>query len=443
MTKLNATNDVTVVVGLGKTGLACLRHLHAQGRPVAVTDSRAEPPGLAAARELLPDSAIAVGGFDAERLARAAEIVISPGVSPEEPALAAAAAAGVPVLSEIELFARVARAPVIAITGSNGKSTVTTLVGAMAERAGVDAAIGGNLGTPALELLRTPEPALYVLELSSFQLEHTETLRAVAAVVLNISPDHMDRYTDLNAYATAKARIYRHAETSVINADDPAVSAMRDGVPFSVETAPLQGWGLLARQGRTYLARHGEPLLATSELRIAGRHNLANALAALALAEAAGLPLAACLEALRDFQGLEHRTQWVAEANGVRWYDDSKGTNVGATLAAVAGLPGRLVLIAGGEGKDQDFAPLRDALRDKARAVVLIGRDASLIEAALQGVVPVHHAADMDEAVRLAGTLAQAGESVLLSPACASFDMFSGYEERGRVFQQAARRWAS
>lgn len=440
-------NKLTVVVGLGKTGLACARHLRACGAEVAITDSRAQPPELERARQELPNVRLVLGGFDAELLAAAAEIVISPGVSLREPALAAAQVQGVPFVSEIELFARAAKAPVVAITGSNGKSTVTTLVGLMAERAGRDVAVGGNLGTPALELLRQPESELYVLELSSFQLEKTESLRPAAAVVLNISADHMDRYDSLADYAAAKQRIYPQAQVRVVNADDPAVVAMAStsngaSVRFSVRGIEPQGWGVAQRGGEQWILRGHEPVLRVSELRIPGRHNLANALAALALGEAVGLSRPAMLTALREFSGLTHRTQWVGEANGVTWYDDSKGTNVGATLAAVAGMSQPVVLIAGGEGKGQDFAPLKPALAERARAVVLIGRDAALIETAIAGAVPTVRAEDMDAAVKRAIELAQPGDAVLLSPACASFDMFKGYTHRGEVFCQAVRRWA-
>ncbi len=441
-----AHSGMTVVVGLGITGLACARFLHARGVAVAVTDSRCEPPQLAAARRELAQVPLALGAFDAGLLKDAKEIVLSPGVALEEPALAAAAAAGVPIISEIELFARHARAPIVAITGSNGKSTVTTLLGRMAELAGVDVAVGGNLGTPALALLRDPEPALYVLELSSFQLETTRGLNAKAAAVLNLSADHMDRYRGMEDYAAAKRRVYRGDGTMVVNLDDPLVAAMagpgREVIHFSLERVPENGFGVAEREGQAWICERGQPLLPVRELRLPGRHNLANALAALALGRAAGLPTAPMLEALRSFGGLPHRTEWVGSAGGVTWYNDSKGTNVGATLAAVQGLPGPLVLIAGGDGKGADFSPLRTGLVDKARAVVLIGRDARLIEQALAGAVPVYHAADMEMAVRRAAELAQPGDSVLLSPACASLDMFNDYEHRGQVFRDAVKRWA-
>ncbi len=434
----------TLIVGLGKTGLSCARFLAARGIGFAVTDSRAEPPGLAALRAEFPDAPLYLGGFAEAAFAQAEQLVVSPGVSLREPLIAAAMARGVEAIGDIELFARHARAPVIAITGANGKSTVTTLVGLMAEAAGRDVRVGGNIGTPALELIQGREPDLYVLELSSFQLETTHSLNAAAAVVLNVMPDHMDRYPGVEDYAAAKRRVYRGDGVMVLNADDPLVRAMaepdRKQVFFSLGEPAPGHYGLRETAHGVWLARGDGCLLIVSELRIAGRHNAANALAALALGEAVGLPMTAMLRALREFEGLPHRTQWVAERDGIRWYDDSKGTNVGATLAALQGMTGKVVLLAGGDGKGADFTPLRAACAQKARAVVLIGRDAPLIEAALGGVVPVVRATDMDDAVAQARALARPGDSVLLSPACASFDMFTGYEHRGRVFTEAVRR---
>lgn len=436
---------LTVVVGLGKTGLACARFLRAQGAEVAVTDSRAAPPELARVQQELPGLPLALGGFDRALLARAARVIVSPGVSLAEAALAEAAERGVPLLSEIELFAGVAAAPIVAVTGSNGKSTVTTLVGQMANHAGRRAGVGGNLGTPALDLL-DPAADLYVLELSSFQLEATTSLAPAAAAVLNVSADHMDRYGSLADYAASKARIFKGAAVCVVNADDPMVMAMpRTGrsVAFSIQgEVPEGGWGLARLEGQEWLMHGRQPVMPAAELRVRGRHNIANALAALALGDAAGLPLAAMTAALREFTGLPHRTEWIGEAGGVSWYNDSKGTNVGATVAAVAGLERPLVLIAGGDGKGQDFSPLRAILAGKARAAVLIGRDAALIEDAVAGVVPVVRAGDMEDAVRQARALAQPGDAVLLSPACASFDMFSDYVQRGDAFREAVRRWA-
>jgi len=435
---------LTLVVGLGKSGLSAVRTLVNLGVRVAVADSRAAPPGLAALRQEFPGLPCHLGEFAPAVFASATRLLVSPGVSVKTPVIAQAQTRGIPVWGDIELFARLTDMPVAAITGSNGKSTVTTLLGLMAERVGVAVAVGGNLGTPALDLLTGDPKDLCVLELSSFQLETTYSLNASVATVLNISPDHLDRYPDLNEYIAAKRRVFRGDGCMVLNGDDPAVVAMaepgRRVVRFTLSQPAENEFGLRHRDGESWLACGEDCWLAAAELKIGGEHNLANALAALAMGHVLGLERTAMLAALREFTGLAHRTQLVAEHRGVRWFDDSKGTNVGATAAAVNGLPGQLVLIAGGDGKGQDFTPLRAALIHKVRALVLIGRDAPLIAAAVDGAVPVHYARDMEQAVALAAQLAQAGESVLLSPACASFDMFSGYEERGAVFAAAAQR---
>ncbi len=492
----------TVVVGLGRTGMSCARYLRARGVEFAVTDSRVAPPEAAALRQLAPDAEAAFGGFDMALLDGATEIVASPGVSLREPFLARAAARGVPIVGDIELFAREVRAPVAAITGTNGKSTVTSLVARMAEAAGRRVLAGGNLGRPALELLEEPVPELYVLELSSFQLDTTHSLRAAAATVLNVTPDHMDRYDTLDDYAASKARIFTNCDASIVNLDDPLVRRMPPPQPspasggggknaagastsfpssaygggesvssfpspaygggesvssfpspacgggqgggarvlgFSLQKDPAADYYAADVSGDIALMHGNERMIAMSELKIAGLHNAANALASLAMADALGLDRAACLKALREFPGLAHRSQWVADIDGVRYIDDSKGTNVGATLAAVAGMPGSLVVIAGGQGKGQDFAPLAAAFRGKVRHVVLLGQDAKLIAAALQDVATLEFADSMPEAVRLAAHAAQAGETVLLSPACASLDMFRDYAHRGDAFAAAAR----
>nr|WP_255722358.1 UDP-N-acetylmuramoyl-L-alanine--D-glutamate ligase [Ectothiorhodospira lacustris] len=436
-----------MIVGLGTTGLSVARHLAARGEPFCVADTRESPPGLAALREQVPDVCLFSGPFDPDVLSRFERLIVSPGVSIREPAIRAAEAAGARVLGDIELFAGQVNAPVLAITGSNGKSTVTTLVGEMARAAGLQVAVGGNLGTPALDLPASrPAPDLYVLELSSFQLETTSGLRCEAAAVLNLSADHMDRYQGLDEYAQAKARIFRHARVAVTNREDPRVQAMSGGrmrVSFGLD-APADGqYGLKQRDGASWLYRGDDPLMAEAELRMAGRHNTANALAALALGEAAGLPRGDMLAVLHRFAGLPHRCRWVANLQGVDWYNDSKGTNLGSTLAALAGLPDKVVLIAGGQGKGQDFAPLKAVVTQKARAVVLLGQDAAVIERALEGVVPVVRVHDMDQAVAEAARLACRRDSVLLSPACASLDMFRNYEHRGEVFESAVRRLAS
>jgi UDP-N-acetylmuramoylalanine--D-glutamate ligase len=410
-----------------------------------VVDSRKTPPALAALQEQIPGVSIWLGDFEAALMQKAERLVISPGVAISEPAIQAAQAMGIPVLGDIELFACYAEAPVIAITGSNGKSTVTLLVEAMARQAGKQVLAGGNLGLPALEMLEKPVPDLYILELSSFQLETTYTLNAIAACILNISPDHMDRYPTFEAYIQSKARVYNGTGSMIINADDFRVTNLaqsdRHCLRFTLKVPAVNEYGLREWNGETWLAKGEELLLSTRKLRLVGRHNLANALAALALGEAAGLSRAAMLSALREFRGLPHRCEWFAEANGVRWYNDSKGTNVGATLAAIEGLPceGKLVLIAGGVGKGADFSPLYKPLAQRARAVILMGQDASRLEVALAGSVPLHRVNDMAEAVSKANALAQPSDCVLLSPACASFDMYSGFEARGQAFIQAVK----
>lgn len=435
---------MTLVVGLGKTGLSAVRALLSLGAEVAVTDTRPNPPGLAELQHDFPTAPCYLGGFPAAIFAGAQRLLVSPGVPLQTPAVAAAAARGVPLWGDIELFARLAQAPVAAITGSNGKSTVTTLLGLMAEQASVRVAVGGNLGTPTLDLLARPAVELYVLELSSFQLASTYSLNARVATVLNISPDHLDWHPGLEAYRQAKQRIFRGDGWMVLNADDPAVVAMAESdrriLRFTLAAPGPGDFGLRRHDGELWLARGGDCWLRTGELQLSGDHNLANALAALCLGHALGLAREPMLAALRTFTGLPHRTQLILEHKGVRWYDDSKGTNVGATLAAVNGLPGRLVLIAGGDGKGQDFNPLGAALAPKVHDLVLIGRDAPAIAAAVDRRVAVHQADSMARAVAVAAQLAEPGDSVLLSPACASFDMFSNYEERGRVFAAEVRR---
>jgi UDP-N-acetylmuramoylalanine--D-glutamate ligase len=436
----------SVVVGLGKTGASCLRYLARRGIAVSATDSRAAPPGLADIGSLAQSIELKLGGFDLSLLDGASQLLMSPGVSLAEPIAAEARARGIEVLGDIELFARAVEAPVIGVTGTNGKSTVTTLVARMAAAAGLKTLAGGNLGKPALDLLEEPVPDLYVLELSSFQLETTSSLELLAAVVLNVTTDHMDRYSSIDEYARAKARIFSNAATVVLNADDPLVAAMRGGpagqrplartVTFSI-VRPDADFTLIREGSGTLLARRGEALLDTARMKIGGLHNAANALAALALGEAAGFPMSAMLEALESFPGLPHRSQWIADIGGVRYIDDSKGTNVGATIAAVGGLAGPLVVIAGGDGKGQDFAPLAAAFRGKVRRVVLIGKDAPAIESALTGVCATERVGTLPQAVAAAARAARPGDAVLLSPACASLDMFRDYNHRGEVFAAA------
>jgi UDP-N-acetylmuramoylalanine--D-glutamate ligase len=433
----------TLIVGLGATGLSCARFLVRQGVEVAVTDSRQQPPALADIQKELPGVALFLGGFDVDAFARAERIVLSPGVSLQDPLLKGAQQRGIEIIGDIELFARTAIAPVVAITGSNGKSTVTTLLGAMASYAGRDVRVGGNLGTPALDLIRDHEPDLYVLELSSFQLETVQSLRCRAATVLNISADHLDRYDSIESYARAKQQIYSGAGVRVVNRDDPVASALAQDkgaiVSFGLNRPDGQDFGLLDSSTGSWIVKGRERWLATADVRMPGRHNLANALAALALGDAVGLPMQAMVHVLREFQGLPHRTQWVAECGGVRWLNDSKATNIGAALAAIRGLDGPLVLIAGGMGKGADFGELASGMGEHVKAVVLLGEAADEIEQALNGRVHTQHAVNMADAVRCAAAMAVAGDTVLLSPACASFDMFEGYQQRGELFVRAVQ----
>ncbi len=432
----------SVIVGLGRTGVSAARHLAARGHRLVVTDSRAEPPGLAELCRLVPEAVTVLGGFDPAVLEGADQIVVSPGVSLAEPLLLKAASRGLDLIGDIELFAREADGRVVGITGTNGKSTVTTLVGEFAKAAGVEVRVGGNLGEPALDLLAGPPAAMYVLELSSYQLETTHSLQLEAAAVLNLTPDHLDRYRNVAEYAAAKARIFERAATAIVNLDDGIVVRMpRPGqrrVGFSLRRRDAD-FRLMTREGGDWLAEGTEPLFPVGELRLPGRHNAANALAALAVGSVCGFPREAMTGVLRRFSGLPHRTERVRDWRGIAWIDDSKGTNVGATVAAIEGLDGPLVLIAGGEGKDQDFAPLGRVSRGKVSHAVLIGRDAPLLAAALARSCTVSFADSMEAAVAVAASIARPGGTVLLSPACASFDMFRDYAQRGEAFASAVR----
>ncbi|MDR2213015.1 MAG: UDP-N-acetylmuramoyl-L-alanine--D-glutamate ligase, partial [Pseudomonadales bacterium] len=431
------------VVGLGKTGLSAARYLRRRHLPFVAVDTRAAPPGALAFAAEFPEVATQFGPLDAAALSAAAALVMSPGVALAEPAVQAAIAQGVRITGDVDLFAKAVKAPLIAITGANAKSTVTTLVGEMARAAGKTVEVAGNIGRPVLDLLQpnSKEPELYVLELSSFQLETTENLRAKAATILNLSEDHMDRYPSLAAYRAAKQRIFQGAAHIVVNRDDAAT------YPPPGHGATLSSFGLSQAQGahefgirrdgeRLWLCQGDTGLLAANDMKLAGMHNVANALAALALGSAAGLPLAPMLRALREFPGLPHRCQWVAARNGVNWYNDSKGTNVGATVAAIKGFGAAapVILLAGGQGKGADFTALAPAMRESGKLAILFGEDAPRLAQALQGAVAIARVATLDEAVRLAALRAVAGDVVLLSPACASFDQFQNYEQRGERF---------
>jgi UDP-N-acetylmuramoylalanine--D-glutamate ligase len=464
---LDLSGKNVLVLGLGDTGLSCARWLAARGARVSVADSRTAPPHAARLAEWLPQTPLFTGPFDDTRLQAADMLVVSPGVPLAEPAVARAMAAGVEAVGDVELFARAIHAinleratsthsngstRVIAITGSNGKSTVTAMCGDMCRIAGLTTCVAGNIGLPVLDALYeieqgiAPTPQVWVLELSSFQLETTTRLNADAATVLNVSEDHMDRYPDMDAYAAAKARVYGGDGVQVVNRDDARSLAMaqpgRHVVSFGLDRCPTgENFGLCEDE----LCLGGDMLMPLSALPVTGLHNAANALAALALTRALDLPMEALLRGLLHFKGLPHRVEKVAEIEGVTYYDDSKGTNVGATEAALYGLGTRkAVVILGGDGKGQDFSPLKAAVEANARAVVLIGRDAQLIAAAIAGSgVDVSRAASLSDAVAQAQRLAHAGDAVLLSPACASFDMFRNYVHRAEVFVDAVNKLAA
>lgn len=433
-----------MIIGLGKTGLSCARYLSALGYAVAVTDSRDKPPALEQVREELPDVAVFVGGFSEAALAHADLVIVSPGVPLHDPFVQRVRHSGVEVIGDIELFARVATRPIVAITGSNGKSTVATLFARMAESAGRRVGLGGNLGKPALELLEDDELDLYVLELSSFQLESTRSLRAAAAVILNVTPDHIDWHGTMDAYAAAKGRICEGAAVCVFNRDDEwssrLVGSDRDAVSFGMDMPERSiDFGICTHDDHEWLCRGSEALVSVRDMLLSGSHNHANALACLALGHAIGLEQQPMLDALRRFTGLPHRMQWVAERNGVIYINDSKGTNVGATLAALRGTSRPLVLIAGGDGKGQDFSPLAEALRERVRHLIVIGKDGDAIAALSADKPASSKASDMATAVARAAEVAQPGDMVLLSPACSSLDMFAGYEVRGEAFLRAVQ----
>ena len=435
-----------VVVGLGKSGLSLVRFLASQGQRFAVADSRENPPELSALQRDYPQVAVHCGPLSVELLSAAQVLYVSPGLALSTPAIQAAISSGVTVSGDIDVFTQHARAPIVAITGSNAKSTVTTLVGDMFTAAGFNVAIGGNLGTPALDLLDDAVD-VYVMELSSFQLDTTSHLQARVAVCLNISEDHMDRYKDVAGYITAKQRVFNNAQAVVINRDDIASQPQQKQesvISFGLSVPAAGEFGLCEQSGETYLAYGAQLLLPVSSLKVRGSHNYANALSALAIGAAMNLPMDSMLSALQAFPGLEHRCQWLRQVQGVDWYNDSKATNVGAALAAIEGLgadsnAGKLVLIAGGDGKGADFSSLKEPVARFCRAVIVLGRDGERVAQAMGDAVLIKRVTNIEEAVQAAALCAQAGDSVLLAPACASLDMFKSFEERGDVFAQAVK----
>ncbi|MDH3281008.1 MAG: UDP-N-acetylmuramoyl-L-alanine--D-glutamate ligase [Gammaproteobacteria bacterium] len=435
-----------LVVGLGATGFSGVRYLRRRGHTVNVVDSRVDPPNLDRLRREFPEVGLHTGNFLTSWFGSADLVLVSPGVPTAEPAIQRAMHSGIEVVGDVELFARQVNTPVLAVTGSNGKSTVAALVGEMCRAGKLAVEVAGNIGVPVLDLLSdaTVVPDVYVLELSSFQLETTSSLAPVAATVLNVTRDHMDRYAQVGDYVAAKARIYHGHGRCVVNRDDPLT---RDLVPASRKPV-FFGSGRPARDGDFGLMRDGDgiwlmrgerKLMASTALALRGTHNLQNVLAAMALAEAVAVPRAAMIDAAERFAGLPHRSELVADRGGVKWINDSKATNVGAAVAALNGADAPVVLIAGGRGKGADFSELRHALDNTARAAVVYGEDADILEHALRGTVPIHRVADLQEAVARAATLAVAGDAVLLAPACASFDMFRNFEHRGEEFRRLVK----
>ncbi|OUS26077.1 UDP-N-acetylmuramoylalanine--D-glutamate ligase ['Osedax' symbiont bacterium Rs2_46_30_T18] len=450
---LIATDQLKIVIGLGVTGVSCARLLAKNAENFIVVDTREKPPKLEQFRREYPNVKVILGPLDAQLLATASELILSPGIAKNDPAIAYAVDSGALLVGDIDLFCREVSAPIIAITGSNAKSTVTTLVGEMAKCCHLAVGVGGNIGTPVLDFLEQPEKDIYVLELSSFQLETTNDLRANVATVLNITPDHLDRYNNnFQKYYQAKHRIFKGCKNVVENLDDalthPLVAKNVQIYGYRLAASDFHIFGLLDVEVEGVMQEHlalaKQPLLEISKIKLPGRHNVINALAALSIGHAAGFAMQGMLKAIEDFQGLEHRCQWVANKQEVDYFNDSKGTNVGATVAALQGLGAtlsedkKIVLIAGGDGKGADFDDLAEPVAGFVKALVLIGTDAKKIAASVTGA-QVHYATDMQAAILKAAALASAGEIVLLSPACASFDMFDNYEQRGQVFTALAR----
>lgn len=431
-------HQTALVIGLGASGRAAFSYLRRRGWQVLYTDRDAERADFSIDDWVSPEHL-------ESRLPVIDRVVVSPGVRPDWYPVRLVRERGLPIVSEIELFAESAQAPVLAVTGTNGKSTVTSLLGHMAGCAGINVAVGGNLGTPALELL-SPTIELYVLELSSFQLEATMSLHTLASVVLNVDADHLDRYVDLSSYAQAKARIYNHAQFAVANRDDSWVAQMTRGrtnvISFGLNPPPsASDYGLIRDpQGTETIVRGNRTLINRSEIRLPGEHGLSNVMAAWAMGTIAGFSERSMRQAVSTFQGLSHRLELVEEIDGIQYYDDSKATNTHAASAAIHALPVPLVVIAGGDGKGQSFTEFADLLAQRARGVVLMGRASAAIREALRGRVPIQRVTTMDQAVAAAHALARAGDAVLLSPACSSLDMYRNYSARGDSFKRAV--WA-
>jgi UDP-N-acetylmuramoylalanine--D-glutamate ligase len=438
-----ASDRHTFVIGLGATGMSCARFLQRCGRSFSVCDTRDNPPNFAAFKVEFPNVEVLLGPLDGSRLSAATEIILSPGLAKSDPALLQAASAGVPVRGDIDVFAEHADAPIAAITGSNGKSTVTTLLGDMAKHCGVKVAVGGNIGVPALDLLGQGAE-LYVLELSSFQLELVERLNAKCVTLLNISEDHMDRYESRLAYLQAKQRIFLGAECVVVNDDEPLsqplVNSDMTVSHYGLNSMDINKLSLHGDRHGLQLMRGFDALIDVSEMHMSGSHNYSNALAALAMGAALGLPMTKMLEVLRTFKGLPHRCEWVRDLDQVTYINDSKGTNTGAAAAAIKGFGielddgAKIIWIAGGDAKAADMQPLALPAKQYVREAILFGRDANIIADALKDKVIVRQVEGLPSAVIEAKKVARPGDVVLFSPACASFDMFRNFEHRGDVY---------
>jgi len=447
-----SSNRISVIVGLGSTGLSCAKYFASKGKPYKVVDNRDDPPGLSALIEQFPGTEYEVGGFFLDTFRNARELVVSPGISLNTSEIVAARRAGVPVTGDIDIFAKLVTTPIIGITGSNGKSTVVSILAEILKKAGKNYGLGGNLDganfKPALDLLGEGKKDFYVLELSSFQLETTEKLSAEVAAILNLSPDHMDRYETLEEYHRAKLRVFNGCKQVLINRDDDySYPQKKLGLPvwdYGLSRPGANGLGLLEEDGDQYLAFQFEKLVSVNELKVFGQHNIKNVLAAAGLAMALGIDMKYIRAAIKEYEGLPHRCQWVANIRGVEFYNDSKGTNVGATMAAVEGLgqiiSGHILLIAGGISKGTDFRPLVPMINRWGKEVILIGQDAVEMAANFDNDIQTYFANDMQDAVSVALEHATPGDAVLLSPACASFDMFQNFQERGQAFIQSVGR---
>jgi UDP-N-acetylmuramoylalanine--D-glutamate ligase len=429
-----------VIVGLGKTGFSCAKFLHQQGFSFIVNDSREHPPYLDEIKLWMDESRLVLGEFNRDVLLSADLIILSQGVSLHHPVIHEAYLAGICFINDVDLFSQVVKAPFIAITGSNAKSTVTTLVGEILSNAGFTVEVGGNLGTPLLTLLENPIPDYYVLELSNFQLELSHDLHAQIACILNITPDHMDSYDTFEAYVQAKQRIYADAEYAIYNLDDsttyPPVGIPSDTFAYSQDSGAT--FTLIDLSDGLHLAKKGVSFLPMSSMKLKGIHHALNGLAAAAIADKLSVPFSVISDTIRHFSGLPHRCQWTAEVDGVLWINDSKGTNTGATIAAIEGLgrssTGKIILIAGGQGKGADFSTLAPAVEQYVKQVILLGQDAVLLAQALNSVAPCERVDSLENAILTAAKVATAGDVVLFSPACASFDMFKNFEHRGELF---------